>query len=51
MKKKLGIGAIFVTIDGVGFILGTLLEFSDLGRPWSFFEGSFSVWFCRYPGC
>jgi len=39
MKKKRGIGVMFVTIGGIGIILGTLLGFSDLDRPWSFLMG------------
>ena len=37
--KKLTIGIIFSILGGAGIILGPLLGFTELARPWSFLLG------------
>lgn len=37
--KKLTIGIIFAILGGAGIILGPLLGFTELARPWSFILG------------
>jgi len=37
--KKLTLGAVLASIGGAGIILGPILSFSELGRPWSFILG------------
>ena len=37
--KKLSIGIIFAILGGAGIILGPLLGFTELARPWSFILG------------
>ncbi|MGB3861906.1 MAG: hypothetical protein WA915_07455 [Candidatus Aminicenantaceae bacterium] len=38
-SKKLTIGIIFAILGGAGIILGPLLGFTELARPWSFILG------------
>jgi hypothetical protein len=37
--KKLTLGAIFAILGAAGIILGPLLGFSEIVRPWSFILG------------
>jgi hypothetical protein len=37
--NKLTIGIIFAILGGAGIILGPLLGFTELARPWSFILG------------
>ena len=37
--NKLTIGIIFAILGGAGIILGPLLGFTELARPWSFLLG------------
>ncbi len=39
VTKKQALGAVFASLGGAGIILGPLLGFSELGRPWSFVFG------------
>jgi hypothetical protein len=39
VEKKIAIGAICAIIGGAGVILGPLIGFSELARPWSFVLG------------
>lgn len=39
ITKKLTIGTIFAILGGAGIILGPLLGFTELARPWSFILG------------
>ena len=38
-EKKLGLGSVFAIIGTAGIIIGPLLGFSELARPWSFILG------------
>ena len=38
-EKKLGVGSLFSVVGAAGIILGPILGFSDLARPWSFVLG------------
>ena len=38
-KKKLAVGAILAVIGGAGIVLGPILGFTALGKPWSFILG------------
>jgi len=38
-KHKIGFGAALAVFGGIGIILGPLLGFTHLGKPWSFITG------------
>lgn len=38
-RTKTGLGAALAVLGAIGFVLGPMLGFADLVRPWSFLVG------------